>query len=188
MSIQTERIGHVTLIGSNEKDVIDFYSGVLGMPLVLRQPNLDDLETLHLFFDVGHGSYLTFFVRDDRPSDPSPVPWAIGSTHHVAMDVTEEVFERALTGLREHDISHSRRVDRARFGRCTSGTTTACCWNCRPGRSRFPRGSRRARCWRARSSCVKRTAAATSRSNTCAKRWSKSSQRQARPSGRSPTC
>jgi catechol 2,3-dioxygenase-like lactoylglutathione lyase family enzyme len=115
MSIQTERIGHVTLIGSNEKDAIDFYTGVLGMPLVLRQPNLDDLETLHLIFDVGHGSYLTFFVHDDTPSDPSPVPWAIGSTHHVAMDVTEEVFERALTSLREHNISHSGRVDRGAF-------------------------------------------------------------------------
>ena len=110
MSIETLRIGHVTLVGSNEADTIAFYQDILGMPLVLRQPNLDEPETLHLFFDAGGGSYLTFFVRD-----PSAVPWTIGSVHHVALDVPEEVFERALGGLREQGIGHSGRVDRGAF-------------------------------------------------------------------------
>ncbi|MBM4437368.1 MAG: VOC family protein, partial [Actinobacteria bacterium] len=106
MSIRTQRIGHVTLIGSNEADTVAFYQGVLGMPLVLRQPNLDEPATLHLFFDAGNGSYLTFFVQAERASDGTPVPWAVGSVHHVAFDVTPEVFERALTGLRAHGIAH----------------------------------------------------------------------------------
>jgi len=33
---------HVTVWGSNEADTIAFYRDLLGMPLVLRQPNLDD--------------------------------------------------------------------------------------------------------------------------------------------------
>ena len=115
MDIRTQRIGHVTFIGSNETDTVAFYQGVLGMPLVLRQPNLDEPETLHLFFDAGGSSYLTFFVRADKVTDPTPVPWAVGSVHHVAMDLNQDAFDRALTGLGDARIPNSGRVDRGVF-------------------------------------------------------------------------
>jgi catechol 2,3-dioxygenase-like lactoylglutathione lyase family enzyme len=41
MDIPVNGVHHITLVGSNRKDTIDFYQGVLGMPLVLEQPNLD---------------------------------------------------------------------------------------------------------------------------------------------------
>ena len=40
---------HITLIGSNEADTVEFYRDLLGMPLVLRQPNLDDPNSTHFF-------------------------------------------------------------------------------------------------------------------------------------------
>ncbi len=39
--IQTQGVHHITFVGSNREAIIDFYQGVLGMPLVFEQPNLD---------------------------------------------------------------------------------------------------------------------------------------------------
>ena len=53
--IQTQGVHHITFVGSNREEIIAFYSGVLGMPLVLDQPNLDVPEEEHLYFDPGDG-------------------------------------------------------------------------------------------------------------------------------------
>jgi catechol 2,3-dioxygenase-like lactoylglutathione lyase family enzyme len=39
-----------------------FYTEVLGMRLVLEQPNLDDEEQVHLFFEAGAGQFFAYFV------------------------------------------------------------------------------------------------------------------------------
>ncbi len=58
--IQTQGVHHITFVGSNRQAIIDFYSGVLGMPLVFEQPNLDVPEENHLYFDSGDGRLITF--------------------------------------------------------------------------------------------------------------------------------
>ena len=65
-TIRTVGTDHVTLIGSNRADTIEFYRDVLGMRLVMEQPNLDDPSQTHLFFDTGDGRIVTFFVTDER--------------------------------------------------------------------------------------------------------------------------
>ena len=61
--IQAQGVHHITFVGSNRDATIDFYEGVLGMPLVMEQPNLDVPEETHLYFDAGDGRLITFFVR-----------------------------------------------------------------------------------------------------------------------------
>ncbi|MFD1585575.1 VOC family protein [Halorientalis brevis] len=90
---------HITLIGSNEEDTLAFYRDLLGMPLVLRQPNLDDPETTHLFFDTGDGRILTFFVRDDRDSNPAPHRHRVGSVHHLSFRVDPDRFAEVKDAL-----------------------------------------------------------------------------------------
>lgn len=36
--IQTQGVHHITLIGANRQTSIDFWEGVMGMPLIFRQP------------------------------------------------------------------------------------------------------------------------------------------------------
>src|SRR6516165_846989 len=98
MQIPTSGVHHITLIGSNRQDTIDFYQGVLGMPLILEQPNLDVPEETHLYFDAGDGRLITFFVREDRATDPTPTPEAVGAVHHIAYIVSPEVQHRAAEG------------------------------------------------------------------------------------------
>ncbi|MFB6130165.1 MAG: VOC family protein [Salinigranum sp.] len=107
---------HVTVIGSNAEDTVAFYRDLLGMPLVLRQPNLDDPDSTHLFFDTGDGRILTFFVSDDRQSDPRPLHPQVGGVHHLSFSVdpgrfveTREALEADGRGYNEFDrgIFHS---------------------------------------------------------------------------------
>lgn len=71
MSMDLLGIHHVTAITSNAEKNYQFYAGVLGMRLVKKTVNQDDIHTYHTFFadDEGNaGTDLTFF---DFPGVPS---------------------------------------------------------------------------------------------------------------------
>jgi Glyoxalase/Bleomycin resistance protein/Dioxygenase superfamily. len=95
---RTTGTDHVTIWGSNAADTIAFYRDLLGMPLVLRQPNLDDPSQTHLFFDTGDGRILTVSVSDDRESTQQ-VPTATGSVHHVAFSIDATDYEDVQQAL-----------------------------------------------------------------------------------------
>jgi catechol 2,3-dioxygenase-like lactoylglutathione lyase family enzyme len=112
MEIPTTGMHHITLIGSNRQDTIDFYQGVLGMPFIFEQPNLDVPEETHLYFDAGDGCLITFFVREQRATDPTPMPEVVGNVHHIAYAVSREIFDRAAAGLAAQGFPNTGRVDR----------------------------------------------------------------------------
>jgi len=105
---------HISIIGSNEADTVAFYRDILGMPLVLRQPNLDAPSMTHLFFDTGDGRMLTFFVEDDRPSNRGGQRPEIGAVHHLAFSVDPERFEATKAALDEEGIGYNE-FDRGAF-------------------------------------------------------------------------
>ncbi|MFC6988842.1 VOC family protein [Haloplanus sp. GCM10025708] len=105
---------HVTAIGSNPVDTVAFYRGLLGMPLVLRQPNLDRPEVEHLFFDVGDGRLLTFFVDADRETDETPVDPDVGGVHHLAFRIDADRVGEVKRGLDDTDHRYSE-FDRGAF-------------------------------------------------------------------------
>ena len=49
--LQTQGVHHITLVGADRATSIDFWEGVLGMPFVFEQPNLDVPAESHLYFD-----------------------------------------------------------------------------------------------------------------------------------------
>ena len=110
--IQTQGVHHITMVGSNRQTTIDFYQGVLGMPLVFSQPNLDVPEEEHLFFDAGDGRLLTFFVRPSRADSPTPNPQGVGNLHHLAFTVSHAVYNQVSQRLRERGISNTGPIDR----------------------------------------------------------------------------
>ena len=105
--VHTVGTDHMTVMGGDAASTIAFYRDLLGMPLVLEQPNLDAPELTHLFFDTGDGRILTFFVGEDRPTRPHRGP---GNVHHLAFsiapeefDATQEALENAGYGFNEFD-------------------------------------------------------------------------------------
>ncbi|WP_226482382.1 VOC family protein [Natrinema amylolyticum] len=99
--VHTTGTDHITIWGSNEADTIEFYQDLLGMPLVLRQPNLDDPSQTHLFFDTGDGRILTFFVSDDRPSNRRGQRGGTGAVHHLCFSVDPDDYEDTMRALEE---------------------------------------------------------------------------------------
>jgi len=96
--LKTQGTDHITIWGSNAEDTIEFYQDILGMALVLKQPNLDDPNQTHLFFDTGDGRILTFFVNDGRPSAPAQ-RGQTGSVHHISYKIEAEEFEDITSAL-----------------------------------------------------------------------------------------
>jgi len=99
--MHTTGTDHVTVWGSNEADTLAFYRDLLGMPLVLRQPNLDDPSQTHLFFDTGDGRILTVFVSDDRPSNQGGQRTPVGGVHHLCFSVAPEEYEDVMAALED---------------------------------------------------------------------------------------
>ena len=110
--IQVQGVHHLTFVGSNRDAIIDFYQGVLGMRLVLDQPNLDVPNEEHLYFDAGDGRLLTYFVRPTRENDTTPNPEDIGNLHHMALTVSHAVYTQVVERLNELGIENTGPIDR----------------------------------------------------------------------------
>jgi glyoxalase family protein len=85
---------------------------VLGMPFVFEQPNLDNEQESHLYFDPGDGRLITVFTNEERVPDPRRTPTDPGCVHHIAIDVSRAVFSQAVERLEERGIRHSGVKDR----------------------------------------------------------------------------
>ncbi|MEK6248958.1 MAG: VOC family protein [Planctomycetales bacterium] len=110
--IQTQGVHHITLNGADRQTSIDFWEGILGMPFVFEQPNLDAPDTNHLYFDPGDGRLITIFTNEDWPVDASPNPNGVGNLHHLAFIVSRATYTQAAGRLKTVGFSNSGDVDR----------------------------------------------------------------------------
>jgi catechol 2,3-dioxygenase-like lactoylglutathione lyase family enzyme len=110
--LQSQGVHHITLVGADRKTSIDFWEGVLGMPFVFEQPNLDVPSQNHLYFDPGDGRLITVFTDENRKPDPTPTPNEIGAVHHIAFSVSHATFAQAVERLDAGGIQHSGPKDR----------------------------------------------------------------------------
>jgi catechol 2,3-dioxygenase-like lactoylglutathione lyase family enzyme len=110
--LQAQGVHHVTLVGADRQTSIDFWEGVLGMPFVFEQPNLDVATESHLYFDPGDGRLITVFTDETRKPDPTPTSRDQGVVHHIAFSVSRVTFLQAVERLDERGISHSGVKDR----------------------------------------------------------------------------
>jgi catechol 2,3-dioxygenase-like lactoylglutathione lyase family enzyme len=110
--IQSQGVHHITLVAADRQTTIDFWEGVLGMPFVFEQPNLDNASESHLYFDPGDGRLVTIFTNDDRKGDPERTPTDPGCVHHVAFAISQATFAQTVQRLDERGIHHSGVKDR----------------------------------------------------------------------------
>ncbi len=110
--LQSQGVHHITLVGADRQTSIDFWEGVLGMPFVFEQPNLDNESESHLYFDPGDGRLITVFTNEDRTPDPRRTPTEPGCVHHIALSLSQATFKQAVERLDERKIEHSGVKDR----------------------------------------------------------------------------
>src|SRR5271156_3198638 len=97
-------INHLALVCKDMARTVDFYSNVLGMPLV-KTIDLPKGMGQHFFFDIGNGDSLAFFWFPKAPEASPGVSAAAnlpgggsivsghGSMNHVAFNVPAEKME-----------------------------------------------------------------------------------------------
>lgn len=110
--LQTQGVHHITIVGADRQTSIDFWEGVLGMPFIFDQPNLDNPNEGHIYFDPGDGRLITIFTNEDRKPDPKRVSTDQGAVHHLAFSVSQATFAQTVERLDERGIKHSGPKDR----------------------------------------------------------------------------
>jgi catechol 2,3-dioxygenase-like lactoylglutathione lyase family enzyme len=110
--LQSQGVHHITLVGADRQTSIDFWEGVLGMPLIFEQPNLDKASESHLYFDPGDGRLITVFTDEERKPDPRRTPTEPGCVHHIAFAVSRVTFLQAVERLNERGIKNTGPKDR----------------------------------------------------------------------------
>ncbi len=116
---QFQGINHLALVCKDMARTVDFYSNVLGMPLI-KTIELPNGMGQHFFFDIGNGDSLAFFWFPDAPeahpgiSSPAGVPGlgqeittAHGSMNHVAFNVPEDKFDEYVEKLKAKGLNPS---------------------------------------------------------------------------------
>jgi len=110
--IQSQGLHHITLVGADRRTSIDFWEGVLGMPFVFEQPNLDNESESHLYFDPGDGRLITVFTNEERTPDANRTSTDQGCVHHIAFSLSHATFAQTVERLEERGIRHSGVKDR----------------------------------------------------------------------------
>jgi catechol 2,3-dioxygenase-like lactoylglutathione lyase family enzyme len=110
--IQSQGVHHITLVGAGRQTSIDFWEGLLGMPFVFEQPNLDNEHESHLYFDPGDGRLITIFTNEQREGTPERTPTDPGCVHPRAFGLAQATFAQTVERLDERGIEHSGVKDR----------------------------------------------------------------------------
>src|SRR3954467_2532797 len=106
--LQSQGVHHITLVGAKRQATIDFWEGVLGMPFVFEQPNLDNDAESHLYFDPGDGRLITVFTNEGRdPVGPPEDDKVAGRGHHVAFSLSKATFDQVVARLDERGVRSS---------------------------------------------------------------------------------
>jgi catechol 2,3-dioxygenase-like lactoylglutathione lyase family enzyme len=115
-------VNHLALVCSDMARTVEFYSGVLGMPLI-KTIELPGGMGQHFFFDCGNGDCLAFFWFAHAPdgvpgiSAPADLPGAgdivsaVGSMNHVAFNVPQEKFLEYYARIQEKGVAVSPVLD-----------------------------------------------------------------------------
>jgi catechol 2,3-dioxygenase-like lactoylglutathione lyase family enzyme len=110
--LQSQGVHHITIVGADRQTSIEFWEGVLGMPFVFEQPNLDNEAESHLYFDPGDGRLITIFTNEERVPDPTRTSTDPGAVHHLAFAISQATFAQTVERLDERGIRHSGVKDR----------------------------------------------------------------------------
>ena len=84
------------------------------MPFIFEQPNLDNPDENHLYFDPGDSRLITIFTDEKRLPDKSKVGTEIGSVHHIAFDVSSASFSQIIERVWKTGKDSSFRAQRPR--------------------------------------------------------------------------
>ncbi len=120
MSVTTG-LHHVAYRCNNSQETVDFYTNVVGMDYVMaisedQVPSTKEPDPyMHIFFEIGPGSYLAFFELPNSPTmgkDPNTPEWV----QHIAFAVPDmEALLAAKARVESHGLEVIGPIDHTLF-------------------------------------------------------------------------
>ncbi len=124
--LQSQGVHHITIVGADRQTSIDFWEGVLGMPFVFEQPNLDREAESHLYFDPGDGRLITVFTNEERTPDPARTSTDPGACTTSRSRSRRRPSPRPWSGSTSGASGTAASRTAASWTRSTSRTRSAC--------------------------------------------------------------
>ncbi len=115
MDTQIRGIHHVTAMTSSATKIYRFFTDILGMRLIKKTVNQDDIETYHLYFtdDTGApGTDMTFFDFPNQPKGKKGTDTISRASFRVPSDAALDFW---LERFEKYDVTHS--AINERFGK-----------------------------------------------------------------------
>lgn len=113
-------VNHLALVCKDMARTVDFYSNVLGMPLI-KTIDLPNGMGQHFFFDIGNGDSLAFFwfpnapeatpgvaASAGLPGTGSSIVSGHGSMNHVALNVPADKIDEYYDKLQARGVECTR--------------------------------------------------------------------------------
>ena len=115
-------INHLAVFARDLEATADFYSNVLGMPVISVTPNRDEPASTHMIVDVGNGVGLAFFDFPHVPRIQAPAQEGVGGTMHVAISIAPERFQEVDGRLTQRSVRYQR-IDNSVYFKDPNGMT-----------------------------------------------------------------
>ncbi len=128
-------VNHLALVCKDMARTVDFYTNVLGMPLI-KTLDLPNGMGQHFFFDIGNGDSLAFFWFPNAPEASPGVAAAAhlpgegtivsghGSMNHIALNVPADKFDEYCQKLADRGVRVSKVMNHDDSERQVSPTVT----------------------------------------------------------------
>lgn len=104
----TGGVNHLAVFARDLEKTADFYSRVLGMPVVSVTANRDEPQSTHMNVDMGNGMSFAFFDFPHVDRIQIPIEEGIGGMMHVAIDISEARYQEVQARLTAEGIPAQR--------------------------------------------------------------------------------
>ena len=104
----TAGVNHLAVFAKDLEVTAEFYSVVLGMPVVNVTANRDVAESTHMNVHIGSGTMVSFFDFPHVPRLRKRAPEGVGGIMHLALPMKQKRLAAVLDKLKGRRVKHQQ--------------------------------------------------------------------------------
>ena len=85
-------MNHIAVFAKDLEATAEFYSEIMGMPVIRVTANRDVADSTHMNVDIGSGTSLAFFDFPNVPRLRRRAPEGVGNVMHIALPIARNIF------------------------------------------------------------------------------------------------
>ena len=102
----TQGVNHIAVFAKDLEATAEFYSEIMGMPVIRVTANRDVADSTHMNVDIGSGTSLAFFDFPNVPRLRRRAPEGVGNVMHIALPISQERFDQLKGRLDKNKVKY----------------------------------------------------------------------------------